>query len=295
MLPPATSVQAAPSEPVLSGKATAGFLLGCASLGLWFVLGPWALLGALPSAVLAFLARRDIARSAGRLTGASVANITFVVLVVGLVLFLYLIPAAEEVHYTAARMKSVGRLKALGIALHNYHKDHGRFPPPALYDKDGQPLLSWRVLLLPYIEEERLYQEFRLDEPWDSAHNSRLLGRMPQAYAAAGRKTTDRPYCTYYQVVVGKGTAFEGPRGVSLDECPNGPEKTLLIVEAGEPVPWTKPEDLPLAPDGSLPRLGGLFAKHFHAVFADASTHTFEKRSVQEEDLVAVIVRNYDK
>ena len=64
--------------------------------------------------------------------------------------------------------------------MHNYREAHGRFPAPAIQGKDGKPLLSWRVAILPYLEEDGLYQSFKLDEPWDSPHNKPLLERMPR-------------------------------------------------------------------------------------------------------------------
>ncbi|HMC64014.1 MAG TPA: DUF1559 domain-containing protein, partial [Gemmataceae bacterium] len=79
-------------------------------------------------------------------------------------------PAANE---KEARHTSTKNLRLLGIAMHNYHDSIGHLPPAALRDKKGKPLLSWRVALLPYVEEEKLYKEFRLDEPWDSTHNKK--------------------------------------------------------------------------------------------------------------------------
>jgi RNA polymerase sigma factor (sigma-70 family) len=105
------------------------------------------------------------------------------------------------------RMLSGSNLKQIGIALHNYHNDYDTLPAPAIYGKNGKPLLSWRVTLLPYIEQDNLYQQFNLDEPWDSEHNKKLLAKMPKTYVPPGVKTKE-PYLTYYQVFVGPGTVF---------------------------------------------------------------------------------------
>ncbi|HMC89933.1 MAG TPA: DUF1559 domain-containing protein, partial [Gemmataceae bacterium] len=80
---------------------------------------------------------------------------------------------------TAADTKCANNLKQLGLALHNYHDTYGRFPAVANFDKDGKPLLSWRVHLLPFLDEGQLYREFHLNEPWDSAHNKKLVSRLP--------------------------------------------------------------------------------------------------------------------
>ena len=87
-------------------------------------------------------------------------------------------PFAEN----AARSQCINNLKQIGLAMHNYHAMHKTFPPAYTVDKAGKPLLSWRVLILPYLEQDALYKEFHLDEPWDSEHNRALIDRMPATY-----------------------------------------------------------------------------------------------------------------
>ena len=145
-----------------------------------------------------------------------------------------------------------------------------------MYGEDGRPLHSWRVLLLPYIEQEGLYKQFRLDEPWDSPHNLTLLPKMPGAYAPPGKAGLVPAHHTVCHVFVGKGAAFEGKEGLRVPEdFPDGSFNTFLVVEAGEPVPWTKPEDLPFDPDGPLPALRRLFKGGFRAGLADGSRWWF--------------------
>ena len=160
-----------------------------------------------------------------------------------------------------------------------------------MYGPDGTPLLSWRVLLLPYLAEEDLYREFKLDEPWDSPHNLRLLDRMPATYAAPGyKKGRLPPHHTVCHVFVGPGTAFEGPGGRTLKDFPDGQSNTLLIVEAGDPVPWTKPANLPFDPARvEVPR--GLFKDGYRAGFADGSVR-FVPHDAPPDRLRAAITRN---
>jgi hypothetical protein len=155
----------------------------------------------------------------------------------------------------------------------SYHQD--TLPPAAVCGADGRPLLSWRVLILPYIEQDELYQQFHLDEPWDSPHNRALLPRMPATYAAPGRKASRLPaHHTVCHVFVGPGAAFEGREGLHLrHDFPDGISNTLLVVEAGEPVPWTAPWELAFAPDRPLPPLPGLFRTGIRAAMADGSLH----------------------
>src|SRR5262249_30142494 len=90
--------------------------------------------------------------------------------------------AKLKVQGAASRTRSANNLKQIGLAMHNYHDVNGAFPPAAVCDKTGKPMLSWRVLILPYIEQDALYKEFKLDEPWDSEHNKKLLAKMPKVY-----------------------------------------------------------------------------------------------------------------
>ena len=177
--------------------------------------------------------------------------------------------------------------------MHNYADVHGTMPPAVVYGDDGRPLYSWRVLILPYIEQNDLYQEFHLDEPWDSPHNLALLPRMPEAYAPPRYKRSKvPPYHTVCHVFVGKGAAFEGKEGLRLPaDFPKGTPNTLLIVEAGEPVPWTKPADLAYDPDGPLPDLRCLFKDGFRAVLADGETR-WVGNGISEPTLRWVISRN---
>jgi hypothetical protein len=177
--------------------------------------------------------------------------------------------------------------------MHDYQAQHGQLPPAAVCGKDGKPLLSWRVLLLPHIEQGQLYKEFHLDEPWDSPHNIQFLPRMPATYVPPSGKLWKVPeHHTVCKVFVGKHAAFEGTKGLSYPEdFPDGTNNTLLIVEAGEPVPWTKPEELAYDPQGPLPDLRGLFDNGFRAVTADGITR-FVQSTVSEATLRAAITRD---
>lgn len=162
-----------------------------------------------------------------------------------------------------------------------------------MYGPDGTPLHSWRVLILPYIEQQKLYDEFRLAEPWDSPHNIRLLDRMPSTYAPPqGKRSLVPPHHTVCHVFVGRGAAFEGRKGLKLAvDFPDSTSNTLLFVEAGEPVPRTKPEDIAYDPACPLPPLRGLFKDGFRACAADGSRR-FVRHDISEAALRAVITRD---
>lgn len=130
--------------------------------------------------------------------------------------------------------------------MHGYEAERGQLPPAVVYGEDGTPLHSWRVLILPYIAQEHLYRKFKLNEPWDSPQNIQLLSQMPSAFAPPPSMAKKIPqYQTICHVFVGKGTAFDGRTGLrTKSDFPDGASNTILVVEAGKPVPWTKPEDL---------------------------------------------------
>ena len=210
--------------------ATVSMILGVASLCGSFVTG-------VPAVILGVLSLRSIRRSQGRLKGKGVA-------IAGLVFGLFgsVVPilVVREVQYRANRLISFNNLYQMGLAMHSYASANGTFPPAAVCDANGKPLLSCRVALLPYINEGRLYQQFKLDEPWDGPNNSKLLPLMPKCYAFPG-DTTAPPGNTYYRVFVGNGAAFDPPRpsgpngetpGIPLSDFTDGTGNTILIVEA---------------------------------------------------------------
>jgi len=175
--------------------------------------------------------------------------------------------------------------------MHNYHDTHHRFPPAAVCGPDGKPLLSWRVLILPFIEQEALYKQFHLDEPWDSPHNIELLPKMPTIY---GPYRTKQTYdgLTYFRAIVGPGATFEGTTGLKFADFTDGTSNTILIAEAWDPVPWTKPDELVYDPDGPLPRFGGIMKDgRFRALFADGHVQDISE-AVREDSIRALITRN---
>ncbi|HEU5116130.1 MAG TPA: DUF1559 domain-containing protein, partial [Isosphaeraceae bacterium] len=201
-----------------------------------------------------------------------------------------LLPAVSSAREAARRAQSTNNLKQIGLAMHNYHDVHGEFPSD-ICDAEGKPLLSWRVRILPFLEQQALYNQFHLDEPWDSDHNKKLIEQYQIAVYTAPTSNPAPAGQTYYQHFVGGGALFEKCEGVKLQEITDGTSNTIMCVEAGTAVPWSRPADPPYDPEKPLPKLGGPgYSGGFNALFADGSVH-FLKNTIAEETLRALITR----
>jgi hypothetical protein len=208
-----------------------------------------------------------------------------------------------ELEKALAYNQSANNLKQIGIALHALHDSYGFFPSAGINDVKGKPLLSWRVAILPFIEQGNLYTRFRFDEPWDSEHNKKLLPRMPSVYAPPPGVKTKQPHSTFYRGLAGKEALFvvggPSPGGVAgrlprpsfgrrMVAITDGASSTLMVVEAGEAVPWTKPDDLVYDAKKLVPKLGGAFPEGFHALFADGAVRLI-KKDIDEKTLRRLI------
>jgi hypothetical protein len=203
-----------------------------------------------------------------------------------------LLEAVQKARSSASRVQSANNLKQIGLAMHNYADTLRILPAQAIYDKNGKPMLSWRVLILPYVEQQALYNEFHLNEPWDSEHNKKLLAKMPKLYASPYDENTLKDHTTYYQGFFGKGCFFEGKQGLSFPrDFPDGLSNTIMVVEASKAVPWTKPEDIPYDPAKPLPKLGLPGLKGFNVGMCDGSVH-FLSETITEKTLRNAITRN---
>jgi hypothetical protein len=181
----------------------------------------------------------------------------------------------------SARQERVRRLQLIGLAMHNYHVSRGSFPAAASHDAAGRPLLSWRVHLLPWLGEEELYRQFRLDQPWDSPHNSALLTRAPEVY----RTSEGIAGQTRIVAVIGPGGPFSLTRGPALRDFTDGPDQTILLVECGQDraVPWTQPDDAQFDPHNPIAPLGAIDEEGFLALFGDGRVEIISPRIAPEE------------
>jgi Protein of unknown function (DUF1559) len=181
---------------------------------------------------------------------------------------------ATKLKEAANRTRSSGNLRKLALAMHKYNDANTHFPAQAVYDAKGKPLLSWRVTILPYIDQEALYKEFNLDETWDSDHNKKLLEKMPPLYDFGDEKAAQK-YETHYQGFNGKKAFFNGPDATRINDIVSGMSQTIMLVEAKKAVPWSKPEDVAFDAGKLLPKIEAPSNDGFLAALCDGSVLFF--------------------
>jgi hypothetical protein len=187
----------------------------------------------------------------------------------------------DEAREAAARARSITNLKLIGLAMNEFHASFGTYPPAVIAGPNGKPWHSWRVLLLLYLDQGELFNQYRFDEPWDGPNNIKLLDRMPEVYRDPIHGD-DRGHSTHYAALVGKATAFPPSGAVQRDaqqfpigqgmggatgvqDMTDGTSTTLLVAPVGpeRKIPWTKPEDIAVGPDfPGLGRPGGIAAPY---------------------------------
>ncbi|MBL8850840.1 MAG: DUF1559 domain-containing protein [Planctomycetaceae bacterium] len=158
----------------------------------------------------------------------------------------WLVGAVRDAREAARSTQCRGHFKYLALAFHTYHDTYGCFPPAYVADADGKPMHSWRVLLLPFVDQAKVYEQYRFDEPWDSPHNrtlaSKIYAPLYQCPSGAHFETTTH---TDYVVIVGPETLFPGTTTTRLSDIADGSEHTLLLVEiANSDIDWMEPRDL---------------------------------------------------
>ena len=203
-----------------------------------------------------------------------------------------LLPAVQKVRQAAERMSSANNLKQIALAIHNYHDANGHLPND-ITDKNGKPILSWRVAILPYIEQDNLYRQFKLDEPWDSKNNKPLSQAIVKVYLSPQAPLANPAGMTHYQGFVGPGTGFEPGKKLKFDDFLDGTSNTIMVVETAEAVEWAKPGGIPFDPNKPLPKLKGAGQPNIlQAALCDGSVRSINLKSVTEKTLKNAITRN---
>ena len=213
-----------------------------------------------------------------------------------------MLPAVSAAREAARRMQCTNNEKQLALAMHNYLDVYKTFPPAYTTDENGNPLHSWRVLLLPFIEQSVLYESIRLDEPWDSEYNRQFHDVNIFAFQCPSHPNTSFGANCCYSVIVGEHTVFPGAESVKISQIVDGTSNTLMIVERKNPVCWMDPNseltlDEILAQGGPNKGAGGLGSNHtggINVALCDASV-TFVSDTINFETLKNLILRDSGK
>jgi hypothetical protein len=184
------------------------------------------------------------------------------------------------------RVMALNNYKQIALALHGYHDKNGHFPPVSMRTKDGRPGLSWRVAILPYLEQDSLYRQFKLDEAWDSPTNKSLISRMPRVYAPVGGGPGGDQ--THVRVFFGQLAIFDQSASRGMPQISDGMANTIMLVESTVPVTWTEPTEFRYEPNASLPPLGMPNHDYFIVAMADGSVRV-EKKTISPEKVKAAI------
>lgn len=201
----------------------------------------------------------------------NVQSVAYIGVLTGLAL-----PAVQSAREAARRMSASNNLKMIGLAIHNYHSAYRKLPPRAITADDGTPLLSWRVAILPFVEQQALYEQFHLDEPWDSPHNLALAAKIPEVYVDPSAAFLGNQ--TIFQSPYGDGTML-GTNGQQnrFRDVLDGLSNTIMVLEAStdEAVVWTKPEDVTVVSEDPLLVTGDIHPGGFHVLLGDGSVRFF--------------------
>jgi hypothetical protein len=189
-------------------------------------------------------------------------------------------------------------LHQVALALQFYHHYFGCFPPAYVADSTGRPMHSWRVLVLPYLDEQPLYAAYNFSEPWDGPNNSKLAGMMPNLYACPGNGGASKGL-TSYVVIAGPGTSFPGGGTTSLADIRDDKSRTILVAESvNARIPWLQPLDLDVRTmslrinDPKRPSLSTLHPGGSPSIgFADGWVREFDE-SLPPKTLKALITIN---
>ena len=183
-------------------------------------------------------------------------------------------------------------MKQLSLAVASYRDEHKRFPPAFVADKQGRPMHSWRVLILPYLDQNELYKAYNFDEPWDGPNNRKLASRMPRFFCSSG---DDRPgnTTTNYVAVVGPETIWPGATGASNDISMARAGRTILIAEnQGAKIHWMEPRDLTFADmDFTINSPKGVSSKYHDPAVAMVDTVSFRLTKKVNPDTLRALLR----
>jgi prepilin-type processing-associated H-X9-DG protein len=212
------------------------------------------------------------------------------------VLAAVLFPAVGAAREAAQRTHCMNNLRQIGLALVMYEQEHGTFPPAYVADENGEPKHSWRVLILPYLEQMGTYNRYNFDEPWNSPENMRLASTDMSIFRCQSDDEAN-PGETNYVLVTGPGTVFPGSESMKMVSIRDGTSNTIMVVEVhGTGIHWMEPRDLDAAQmayvvNGGPGEIGSKHRGGANVVFCDVHA-SFVSDATSPEDLRALTTAN---
>ena len=207
-------------------------------------------------------------------------------LIIGILVAL-LVPAVQKVREAAARQQTMNNMKQIGMAWHNHEATFKVFPAPngSRLGPPGQTDVSWRVTVLPFIEQQNLFAMYDPKVAWDHPNNRQIAGSTVMLYESKLRPTMDLTQ-THFQVFTGPNTMFPDLKNtIRMAEIVDGTSNTFMFVEAQTPVPWAKPADIVMAPNAPI----GVPPERFLVTFMDGSVHMIDRRRANDASLRMLI------
>ena len=226
----------------------------------------------------AFAASRGPAVSVPVILAVTIVGLLLAATVVGVGVALVR-PVISRARNSAQSVQCGNNLKQIALAMQAYAEEYGSLPPAYIADKNGRPIHSWRVLLLPYLGHESTYKQYDFSKSWDSTHNLALQYEMPSIYACPTDDDALAAQETSYMVVVGRRTPFPGATTTTFDDMADRPGDTILVVEThGEGVCWLKPTDLDVRKlqfemNGGVGEMGSEHRSGANVATADGDVH----------------------
>jgi hypothetical protein len=158
-------------------------------------------------------------------------------------MYALLIPAVDRARHVAARSESTNNLKQIMMALQSYENEHGSYPPAYVTDAEGKPLYSWRVLILPYLDEDELYDQFDKTKAWDDPANKAVSDSMVKVFRSPLDDEVEENGTSYIGIV-GRNTMFPTGSGRKSTEVLDGTYSTIMVLEVkGFAGSWAEPID----------------------------------------------------
>lgn len=191
---------------------------------------------------------------------------------------------ADEIDAASLRVEGMNNMRQLGLALLNYESAHGELPKATMTHESGNEY-SWRIAILPFMEENEMYERYRFDEPWNSKHNREVTSEIPAAFKHPSNESLTN---TNYFAVTGPGTLFPPEGGITFENVSDGTSRTVMLVEAVRDVHWAKPGGIPFTEALDPEKLGGFTEGVIYMNMMDGSV-----RSVSNQITPAMLVALY--